>query len=104
MMMKAFVYVLFSCSLNRFYTGSTVILPCDRLDRHLKEYYKDAWTKRAKDWELYWSLECESKRQALAIEKHIKMMRNRTYFENLKRFSEISLALLRRYRDKGIGL
>jgi putative endonuclease len=41
------------------------------------------YTYRADDWKLFYSLECGSKAQALAIEKHIKAMKSRTYILNL---------------------
>jgi putative endonuclease len=96
-MESAYVYILYSCRIDRFYTGSTVLSPGERLERHLEEYYEGAWTRLSNDWKLFWKLECECKRQALKIEKHIKNMHSRTYINNLLRFPEIGLRLLGKY-------
>ena len=96
-MRRAFVYILYSSSLNKFYTGFTTIPFDERLERHLAEYYEGAWTRIANDWELFWYLECVSKKQARRIEKHIKNMHSSTYIKNLKRFPEIGQRLLEKY-------
>ena len=96
-MQKAFVYILYSNSLDRFYTGFTVILPEERLERHIKKYYRGAWTRLATDWEFYWNLECENEKQAMKIERHIKRMKTKVYMQNLKHYPEIGLKLLEKY-------
>ncbi len=70
-----------------------------RLDNHNSSKYKNSFTSRANDWELYYSIECESISQALKVEKHIKKMKSRVYIENLKKYPEISEKLLLRYRS-----
>jgi putative endonuclease len=50
--------------------------------------------QKAKDWEIYFKIECETKVKALAIEKHIKNMKSKFYIENLLRYPGISIKLL----------
>ncbi len=95
-LMSYFVYILFSASANRFYIGQTCDLK-ERLKQHNSSFYLGASTKGITDWEIYWFLECDSRQQALQLESHIKKMRNRTYYSNLKKYPEISLKLLKKY-------
>ncbi len=94
-----YCYLLFSQTLNRFYTGSTTLDPNDRLENHLEKYYgKTKFTAKAKDWELFYFIKCETKNQACGIERHIKRMKSQTYNRNLKKFPEITLKLLAKYK------
>jgi putative endonuclease len=68
-----------------------------RLDFHLHDTQARKFTYKADDWTLFFSVECASKNQALAIEKHIKAMKSKVYIENLLRYPELSLKLLERY-------
>ncbi len=94
--MKHFVYFLHSKSANRYYIGISV-KPEERLGKHNTGYYKSSSTKIANGWELFWKLECDSKKQAILIEKHIKNMRNRSYYNNLVKYPEIAEKLLGKY-------
>lgn len=87
------VYILNSQKLNRFYIGYTTNLDL-RLDFHLKDTQARKFTYKADDWTLFFSLACTSKKQALAIEKHIKAMKSKVYVENLVKYPEISHKLL----------
>ena len=90
------VYILFSKKLNRFYIGCTSDLNL-RLDFHLHDTQTRKFTHKADDWKLFFSLECSSKRQALAIEKHIKAMKSKTYILNLSKYPEVTAKLLEKY-------
>jgi len=94
--MNYFVYILFSEKLNRFYIGQTVNVE-ERLVQHNSGFYDKASTKVSNDWKLFWKLKCNSKKQAILIESHIKRMRNKVYYQNLVMFSEISDKLLLKY-------
>ena len=94
--MAHFVYILQSEKLNRFYIGYTT-----DIDKRLY-FHENAesrkFTYRADDWELFFSLECESEFQGLRIEKHIKNMKSKVYIQNLKIYPEISIRLLEKYK------
>jgi putative endonuclease len=95
--MPHFVYILYSPGKNRFYIGESVD-PLERLNQHNRGFYFGASTKISTDWVLFWSLQCQSKSQALRIESHIKRMRNRQYYFNLAKYPEISESLLLKYK------
>ena len=94
--MAHFVYIIYSETANRFYIGETCEV-VERINQHNTGFYGSAFSKQASDWELFWSLECQSRNQALRIEKHIKEMRNRKFYENLYRYPEIAQKLLIRF-------
>jgi len=94
--MDFFVYILFSEKLNRYYIGQTVNVE-ERLMQHNSCFYENASTKVSNDWKLFWKLKCNSKRQAIQIESHIKRMRNKVYYQNLATFPEIAEKLLLNY-------
>jgi putative endonuclease len=96
-MERFFVYIVYSKSIDAFYIGQTKDLE-QRIIIHNKGTFKGSSTKIANDWALYFSILCETRQQALLIEKHIKRMRNRTFYANLKNYPEISLRLLAKYR------
>ena len=89
------VYILISKSINRFYVGFTTNLE-KRIHFH-QNPEKNKFTYKANDWELFFTITCESKKQGLNIEKHIKNMKSKKYIENLKTYPEISLKLLQKY-------
>ncbi len=64
------VYILHSKKLNRFYTGYTQNLAI-RLSFHNNPESRK-FTAKADDWKLFLRIQCHNKKQALAIEKHIK--------------------------------
>ena len=92
-----YVYILHSSLLNQFYIGFTSNLE-QRLELHLSPTENRKFTAKAKDWTIYFKIECETKTQALAIEKHIKNMKSKVYIENLLRYPEISIKLLEKYK------
>jgi putative endonuclease len=99
--MPGYCYVLYSIEANRFYIGSSRISPDERLLIHLeKRYGGKSFTSQADDWEVFWSLPCNSIDQAKQIEKHLKTMKSRKYLQNLKKFPEMSAKLLSKYSPK----
>jgi putative endonuclease len=91
-----FVYIIYSRLIDQFYVGSTSSIT-GRLDKHLEHYYAQSFTTKADDWDLFFSLACNSKSQALRIEKHIKLLKSRRYFQNLRAYPEMGEKLLARY-------
>jgi len=94
----AYVYILYSEKLNKHYIGSTELDPIDRLDQHLTKHFGNAkFTVQASDWEIIYTINCQSIRQARAIESHVKKMKSRTYIQNLIKYPEMTQKLLSRY-------
>lgn len=95
--MNFVVYILYSKKINRYYTGMSGNLD-ERLDFH-RDPEARKFTARADDWEVFHVINCYSKKQALAIEAHIKRMRSATYKLNLQKYPEMNLKLLSLYKD-----
>ncbi len=78
--MQAFVYILFSQPLNKYYVGST-----PDLDRRLIEHNrgKEKFTKTGLPWLLVYKEIFEQLKQARQREFYIKKMKSRTYIEKL---------------------
>ena len=93
---KFFVYILYSASRDSFYIGQSLDLE-NRLEEHVSHVKDIAFTKRADDWIVYYSLECISRHQAILTENHIKKMKSRQYLVNLKTYPEIGQKLLSKY-------
>lgn len=91
-----YVYILYSKSLDKFYVGETIDIQ-DRVNQHSSDFYENAFTKQSKDWVLYHSIECISRRQARKIEVHIKKMKSKTYIQNLLIYPEIITKLKNKY-------
>jgi len=94
----AYVYILHSKQLDRYYIGSCLDLRL-RLEQHLNHTFKDSYTVKANDWELFFHLDGLGYNQARLIEHHFKKMRNRKYYLNLKIYPEISMKLILKYRE-----
>ena len=87
----------FSKKLDKHYVGFTQNL-IQRLEFHSNETQSRKFTYKADDWELIYSIECQTKNQGLSIEKHIKSMKSKTYIQNLLQYPEQSFKLP--YKDK----
>jgi len=91
-----YVYILFSTATNKYYIGETpdVIV---RLEFHNDAQKNTNSTKTGIPWELFWSLEVADRSIARKIESHIKQMRTQKYYNDLKKYSEISKKLTKKY-------
>ena len=69
-----------------------------RIIEHNEGVYTDAFTKRASDWELFYSLTCNNRTQARKIESHIKNMKSRKYYKSLSTYPDLALKLLEKYK------
>lgn len=83
-----------------FYTGATAITAETRLERHLAKYYENKFTGKISDWQLFLEIECNTMKQALQIEKHIKKMKSKKYIADLKKYPEISEKLKIKYSSR----
>ncbi|NLT52127.1 MAG: GIY-YIG nuclease family protein [Ignavibacteria bacterium] len=78
--MKWYTYILYSKSIDKFYTGHTQIL-LQRLDRHNSGWGK--FSSRGIPWELVYFEEFEEKNTAIKRENEIKRKKSRRYIEEL---------------------
>ena len=72
-------YILHSEKLSRYYIGYSSNLDV-RLIFHAESEHRK-FTYNADDWELYYKIDCTSKKQGEAIEGHIKRMKSKIYIE-----------------------
>ena len=77
----AFLYILYSTTLNRYYIGHTTMTPEQRLQKHLTNH--DGFTAKAKDWQIVYQEYFETKQAAYHRELEIKSKKSRKYIENL---------------------
>jgi putative endonuclease len=94
--MKYSAYILYSKILDRFYIGQTHDLN-ERILIHIEKQFEDSFTARANDWELFHTIPCKSRTQAIQIESHIKKMKSRKYIFDIKEYPEISDKLKIKY-------
>jgi putative endonuclease len=92
----AAVYILYSQSLDKYYIGSCIEVT-ERLNQHLSKIFPGAFTTKANDWVVFFSLINLSYKQARDVESHIKNMKSKKYIQNLKRFPELSQKLINLY-------
>ncbi len=90
------VYILYSELLDSYYIGEAEDVD-KRLLEHNSGFYKFAFTKKAKDWKMFYIIECNSRIQSRKIETHIKQMKSKKYFQDLILLPEIDLKLKDKY-------
>ncbi|WP_350113672.1 GIY-YIG nuclease family protein [Fulvivirga sp.] len=57
-----YCYIRYSRKINKYYIGSTSLSPNERLELHInKSYGNKKFTAQVDDWELFLSIQCESK-------------------------------------------
>ncbi len=95
--MMFWVYILYSKSSDKYYIGQTSDL-VQRLEMHNNHLFEGAFTSLAKDWEIFLQIPCESRNEAICIEKHIKSMKKRSYYSNLKKYPEMVDRLIEKFR------
>ena len=99
----ASVYILFSKQLSRFYIGSCLEIKL-RINQHLEKLYKNSFTAKANDWEVFLTIENLAYRQARNIERHVKNMKSKQYIDNLKKYPEIIEKLKVKFSDSTIWM
>ncbi|MGB9153703.1 MAG: GIY-YIG nuclease family protein [Alphaproteobacteria bacterium] len=92
----ASVYILYSKIADKYYIGSTKELKT-RIEYHHNKEFKNSFTSKYNDWELFYSINEVSNTTARKIESHIKRMKSIIYMENLKKYPEISPKLVQKY-------
>jgi putative endonuclease len=93
----AAIYILYSKKVNRHYIGSCLDVT-ERIEQHLNKVFPKAFTKRADDWVIKFSMDNLNAKQAKQIENHIKKMKSVTYINNLLKHPEMTQKLIENYR------
>jgi putative endonuclease len=76
-----FVYILYSTQLDRYYVGYTSQTLQERLSRH--NIIHKGFTGKAKDWQIVYSEDFDSKTLAIKRELEIKSWKSRSRIELL---------------------
>ncbi|EAZ79819.1 GIY-YIG nuclease family protein [Algoriphagus machipongonensis] len=88
-------YIIFSPSLNKFYTGITQEPVHIRIEKHNKHQYgAHRFTAKATDWELYLLLEAQSYSHARRMELKIKKMKSAKFIRDLKENLDLQSLLI----------
>ncbi len=97
-MASYYCYIIYSHTLERFYTGVTHTKLSDRIEKHnIGSYGDHRYTSYADDWELFLAIPCATYSQAMRIERHIKRMKSSVYIRNLLKYPEMVTKLLAKY-------
>jgi len=78
--LEYYVYILFSASLDLYYTGSSAD-PSKRLRKHLSNH--KGFTSKTKDWKICYTECFDEKSKALAREKQLKSWKSSSYLKQL---------------------
>ena len=80
-MFMAWVYILYSTLLDKYYIGHTEMRPEERLKRHVTNH--GGFTARAKDWAIVYRREYSTKSEAFAEERRMKNLKSRVMIERM---------------------
>ena len=78
-----YCYIIYSPTLDSFYTGESVDVHT-RLLQHNNRTFFNAYTEKAKDWELFLKIDCKDRIQARKIERFIKKQKSKKFIRLLK--------------------
>ena len=76
------LYIIYSSSVNKYYVGETHNT-VGRLIKHNAHSYGNSFTKIASDWNYVLIMECQSKQDAIYLERFIKRMKSRKFIEKV---------------------
>ena len=88
-----FLYIIYSPTADKYYTGETNDFPA-RLELHNNHKNLKAFTKAASDWERKLIFKCETKKDAVFLERYVKRMKSRKFIEKIIEQPEILKEIL----------
>lgn len=74
-------------------------MPKDRLIQHNTAIKPAAYTAITNDWQLVFELKCDSKTQALKVERYLKKSANVSYLKRFMTEPELQTQILQRCKD-----
>jgi putative endonuclease len=84
----AFLYILYSQKLGRFYTGSCIDFE-KRIYEHKCKSDNTSFSSKAEDWEVFIMIDNLGYQQARDIEAHVKRMKSSKYIRDIKRYPDM---------------
>jgi len=88
-----YLYILHSDSLNKYYVGETHNID-KRLQMHMEHAYKNAFSNSADDWKIVLLYKCNSRCDALFLEKFIKRMKSKVFILKIVKNPDILADIL----------
>ena len=88
-----FLYIIYSPKADKYYTGESNNVP-ERLELHNSHKILKAFTKAASDWEIRLIFKCETKKDAVFLERYIKRMKSRKFILKIIERPEILSEIL----------
>lgn len=83
-------YILYSPSLDKFYTGACQESLSERIAKHNAHAYGNhRFTAAANDWELFLRIDAIDYTHAIRIERKIKAMKSKIFIQNLVKHPEL---------------
>ena len=83
-----YLYILYSEKLDHYYVGESEN-PEIRLEQHNTHYFRSNFTKVAEDWKIVLSFSCDSRDDALYLERFIKRMKSKKFTKRILTQPEI---------------
>jgi putative endonuclease len=77
-----YLYIIHSKTLDKYYTGETPYVEI-RIQQHNSHYFSKGFSNAAQDWKMVMSKKCNSKNDAIYLEKFIKRMKSRKFIEKV---------------------
>ena len=77
-----FLYIIYSATADKYYTGESNDVPA-RLKLHNDHKFLKAFTNAASDWEIRLIFKCETKTDAVYLERYIKRMKSRKFVKKV---------------------
>ncbi len=98
--MQSVCYIVFSPFLGSYYIGVTSEGELSRLEKHNLGFYRNAYTRKTDDWQLFHVIAADDFAHALRIERKIKQMKSKRYIENLKQYTELTAKVIQEARQR----
>lgn len=92
-------YVIYSRSIDNFYVGSSLDYEV-QLEQHQKNHFPKGYKSGATDWTTFFTVGNIPIDTARRIEKHVKKMKSRAYFESLKADPKITDQLKEEFQTR----
>ena len=86
----AYLYILYSTSLDRYYIGHTTLSPAERLQKHLTNH--DGFTAKAKDWQIVYTESFPDDGLAYARERQVKAWKSKGKIQRTRQIKDVAQA------------
>ncbi|MFD2516960.1 GIY-YIG nuclease family protein [Salinimicrobium flavum] len=92
-----FLYIMYSPTADKYFAGETNNVP-ERIESHNSNKNLKAFTGAASDWELKLIFNCNSREEAVYLQKSINTKKSRKFVEKVIDHPELLKDLLRGFK------